>query len=170
MKLKELVNFFKLISAVDQAAHFSNNNDNVAPSYIFYNCSRCSFNESSFGNSNATFTCKNSSKIREGLSSWFTKTKLGTVPIDNSILKSISTVCSRLPAVQSTEFADTFNSDFNDAMLLSTLATVTKSVENMNALVDKRIVVTAWVNPPNGSSHVKKTGSQRSEYPDRMMY
>lgn len=81
-------------------------------------------------------------------------------PLDNSILRSISTVVSRLPAFQSVEFYEEFGRDINDVMLLSTLAAVTKSIEKMNDLVDKRTVALATA-ATSGNERHGYTGKRR---------
>lgn len=66
------------------------------------------------------------------LNQYVRDTQQGLVPKDETLLRSISTLCNRLPTVQSKEFKNEFDSDLNDVLLVACLATLTKSVECMS--------------------------------------
>ncbi|RUS21155.1 COP9 signalosome complex subunit 6-like protein [Endogone sp. FLAS-F59071] len=66
----------------------------------------------------------------------------GVVPKDHDVLRQIASLCNRLPAIDSAEFREEFFTEYNDVLLTSYLATITKGVNGMNELVDKFNVAT----------------------------
>ncbi|RUS30626.1 hypothetical protein BC938DRAFT_479148 [Jimgerdemannia flammicorona] len=68
--------------------------------------------------------------------------KAGIVPKDHDVLRQIASLCHRLPAIDSAEFREEFLTEYNDVLLTSYLATITKGVNGMNELVDKFNVAT----------------------------
>jgi len=63
--------------------------------------------------------------------------KAGKLPADQNILKDISAVCSQLPAIDSGEFKEALFTEYNDALLLTYLATITKASSSTNEMLEK---------------------------------
>ncbi|KAL1815003.1 hypothetical protein DCAR_0519219 [Daucus carota subsp. sativus] len=61
----------------------------------------------------------------------------GEMPCENSLLRQVSSLLRRLPAVESLKFQDDFLMDYNDTLLVSYLAMFTNCSSTMNELVDK---------------------------------
>jgi len=59
------------------------------------------------------------------------------IEADHKILRQVKGLCNRLPTMQSPDFREDFFSEINDAMLVTYLATITKSTMQVNELVDK---------------------------------
>jgi len=64
-------------------------------------------------------------------------TQSGKIKTDHSILRAIKGLCNRLPAASAGDFRDGFLSEYNDSLLVSYLATITKSTALVNDVVDK---------------------------------
>jgi COP9 signalosome complex subunit 6 len=60
----------------------------------------------------------------------------GAVPVDHELLRKVSAVCGRLPTSETDEFATAFKDEQHDAMVVTYLCGVTKSLCAMNELVD----------------------------------
>jgi len=58
-------------------------------------------------------------------------------PIDHGILRSIKGLTSLLPTMDSQEFSEDFLNEYNDALLLTYLSSVTKGCNVVNDIVDK---------------------------------
>ncbi|KAI8921061.1 COP9 signalosome complex subunit 6-like protein [Powellomyces hirtus] len=65
----------------------------------------------------------------------------GLVPRDHNIMRQISSLCNRLPTVDNPEFREEFLTDYNDVLLMSYLATITKGANALNDLVDNFNVI-----------------------------
>ncbi|XP_008796578.1 COP9 signalosome complex subunit 6-like [Phoenix dactylifera] len=61
----------------------------------------------------------------------------GDIPLDNSLLRQVSSLLRRLPAMESEKFQDDFLMEFNDTLLMTYLAMFTNCSSTMNELVDK---------------------------------
>ncbi|CAA2975309.1 COP9 signalosome complex subunit 6a-like [Olea europaea subsp. europaea] len=61
----------------------------------------------------------------------------GDVPVENSLLRQVSSLLRRLPAIESEKFQDDFLMEYNDTLLISYLAMFTNCSSTMNELVDK---------------------------------
>jgi COP9 signalosome complex subunit 6 len=61
----------------------------------------------------------------------------GVVEKDYDLMLQISSLCTRLPTIQSKEFILDFNKDYNDAVLISYLSMITKSMDALNGLCEK---------------------------------
>jgi len=59
------------------------------------------------------------------------------IAVDHKILRSIKAMCNRLPTMNSHGFKDDFLAEYNDALLVTYLATITKSASAVNEVVDK---------------------------------
>ena len=64
----------------------------------------------------------------------------GEVPKDHSILRQISSLAHMLPAIDSTEFRDEFLIEYNDTLLVTYMATVTKAAQLADELNQKYAV------------------------------
>ncbi|OIW17386.1 hypothetical protein TanjilG_22498 [Lupinus angustifolius] len=61
----------------------------------------------------------------------------GDVPCENSLLRQVSSLLRRLPAIESGKFQDDFIMEYNDTLLISYLAMLTNCSSATNELVDK---------------------------------
>ncbi|XP_024959529.1 COP9 signalosome complex subunit 6a-like [Cynara cardunculus var. scolymus] len=61
----------------------------------------------------------------------------GEIPYENSLLRQVSSLLRRLPAIESEKFQDDFLMEYNDTLLISYLAMFTDCSSTMNDLVDK---------------------------------
>ncbi|KAE8706585.1 COP9 signalosome complex subunit 6b [Hibiscus syriacus] len=61
----------------------------------------------------------------------------GDIPCENSLLRQVSSLLRRLPAIESEKFQDDFLMEYNDTLLISYLAMFTNCSSTMNELVDK---------------------------------
>ncbi|MFS7922272.1 putative COP9 signalosome subunit 6, MPN domain-containing protein [Helianthus anomalus] len=59
------------------------------------------------------------------------------IPPENSLLRQVSSLLRRLPAIESEKFQDDFLMEYNDTLLISYLAMFTDCSSTMNDLVDK---------------------------------
>lgn len=64
-------------------------------------------------------------------------TKEGKIKTDHAILRQIKGMCNRLPAANALDFKEGFVSEYNDALLVTYLASITKSANIVNDVVDK---------------------------------
>jgi len=67
--------------------------------------------------------------------------KSGAIPKDQALLRRISMLTSQLPAIDSPSFKQEVISEYNDALLITYLATVTKGANGINELIDKFNVI-----------------------------
>eukprot|EP01129_Flabellula_baltica_P001991 TRINITY_DN11871_c0_g1_i1.p1 TRINITY_DN11871_c0_g1~~TRINITY_DN11871_c0_g1_i1.p1 ORF type:complete len:305 (+),score=62.89 TRINITY_DN11871_c0_g1_i1:39-917(+) len=63
--------------------------------------------------------------------------KNGTLPMDLRILRRVKALCQMLPVVDSIEFQQDFLNEYNDTLLVTYLATITKTSNTLNDLIDK---------------------------------
>ncbi|KAL6644595.1 hypothetical protein ACP70R_016203 [Stipagrostis hirtigluma subsp. patula] len=61
----------------------------------------------------------------------------GEIPVDNSLLRQVSSLVRRLPAMESQKFQDDFLMEYNDTLLMTYLAMFTNCSSTMNELVEK---------------------------------
>ncbi|XP_022734623.1 COP9 signalosome complex subunit 6a isoform X2 [Durio zibethinus] len=61
----------------------------------------------------------------------------GDIPCENSLLRQVSSLLRRLPAIESEKFQDDFLMEYNDTVLITYLAMFTNCSSTMNELVDK---------------------------------
>jgi len=64
-------------------------------------------------------------------------TQSNKIKADHAILRQIKGMCNRLPAANALDFKENFVSEYNDALLVAYLATITKSASIVNEVVDK---------------------------------
>lgn len=61
----------------------------------------------------------------------------GDIPYDYSLVRQVSSLLRRLPAIESAKFQDDFLMEYNDTLLVTYLAMITNCSHTMNELVDK---------------------------------
>ncbi|KAL5731542.1 COP9 signalosome complex subunit 6a [Ranunculus cassubicifolius] len=61
----------------------------------------------------------------------------GDLPYDNSLVRQVTSLLRRLPAIESAKFQDDFLMEYNDTLLVTYLAMITNCSSTMNELVDK---------------------------------
>ncbi|KAK9706626.1 hypothetical protein RND81_07G140100 [Saponaria officinalis] len=61
----------------------------------------------------------------------------GEIPCENALLRQVSSLLRRLPAIESEKFQDDFLMEYNDTLLVTYLAMLTSTSSAMNELVDK---------------------------------
>ncbi|MBA0878040.1 hypothetical protein Goshw_029998 [Gossypium schwendimanii] len=61
----------------------------------------------------------------------------GDTPCESSLLRQVSSLLRRLPAIESEKFQDDFLMEYNDTLLITYLAMFTNCSSTMNELVDK---------------------------------
>ena len=64
-------------------------------------------------------------------------TKRGEVPKDHAILRQISALALMLPAIEGDAFTTEFLREYNDTLLVTTLASMTKGANQLSDVVDK---------------------------------
>jgi len=64
-------------------------------------------------------------------------TKKGSVPIEYGLLRRMASLSSQLPAIDTAPFKQEFIHEYNDALLTTYLATITKGTNASNDLIDK---------------------------------
>ncbi|CAH0477286.1 unnamed protein product [Peronospora belbahrii] len=62
--------------------------------------------------------------------------KNGEAPLDYNLLRHISSICNQLPVMKSEQFNAAFTQEYNDSLLVSYLATLTKGATDTNIMVD----------------------------------
>jgi len=82
----------------------------------------------------------------------------GTKLKDHNALRSLSALVASLPASELPEFRQEFDKEYEDVQLTAYLATLTKSVNALNDLVDKHVVVTASNNRDDRGVGMRRRG------------
>jgi len=67
--------------------------------------------------------------------------KTGATPKDHGVLRRIVSLCNQLPTIDTTQFKQDFMSEYNDALMVTYLAAITKSAAAANELIDRFSVV-----------------------------
>jgi len=83
----------------------------------------------------------------------------GKVKADQKVLRKIKALCNRLPTMNSSAFRDDFFSEYNDALLVTYLASITKSQSALSDLVEKFNMATF------GGSHMQLMAASRGKGP-----
>jgi len=65
------------------------------------------------------------------------ETKAGKIPPDAGLLRSINALCHLLPAIDTEKFKEDFLTEYNDALLVTYLATITKTSNAINEMIEK---------------------------------
>jgi len=63
--------------------------------------------------------------------------KQGKIPADQGILRQVSSLCHLLPAIDTEAFREDFVKEYNDVLMVTYLASITKGTSTINELVDK---------------------------------
>jgi len=61
----------------------------------------------------------------------------GTIPRDEGLLRSVNALCHLLPTIDTDKFKEDFLTEYNDALLVTYLATITKTTNAINEMIDK---------------------------------
>jgi len=64
-------------------------------------------------------------------------TKGGKIPTDHSLLRRIASLTNQLPAIDTQQFQQEFINEYNDALLIAYLSTMTKGANTVNEMIDK---------------------------------
>jgi len=64
-------------------------------------------------------------------------TKLGKVPVDHGLLRRVASLVNQLPAIDTQQFQQEFINEYNDALMVTYLAAMTKGANNINEMIDK---------------------------------
>jgi len=64
-------------------------------------------------------------------------TKKGSAAKDHGVLRRIASLCYQLPATDSNSFKGDFLNEYNDALVITYLASITKGTTSTNDLIDK---------------------------------
>ncbi|KAH9853084.1 COP9 signalosome subunit 6 [Lenzites betulinus] len=67
----------------------------------------------------------------------------GSATKDHATLRALAALIASLPASENTNFREEFDTEYEDVQLTAYLATLTKSANLLNDLVDKHVVLTA---------------------------
>jgi len=71
------------------------------------------------------------------LKSYLEAVKAGTLPPDQGLLREINSVCQQLPAIESGEFNEAFFTEYNDTLLLTYMAAISKASSATNEMLEK---------------------------------
>jgi len=71
------------------------------------------------------------------LASYLEAVKVGQLPLDQTVLRAIGALMQQLPAIDSQRFQGDFHEEYNDALLLSYLSSLTKTSAALAQLTDK---------------------------------
>ncbi|KAJ4476666.1 hypothetical protein J3R30DRAFT_317868 [Lentinula aciculospora] len=82
------------------------------------------------------------------------------VPTDHGILRSISALLASLPASENKTFREEFNTESEDVQLTALLASLTKSTNILNDLVDKHALLTTSREDRYGGGVARRTRLQ----------
>jgi len=63
--------------------------------------------------------------------------KQGKISSDQGVLRQVSSLCHLLPAIDTEAFREDFVKEYNDVLLVTYLASITKGTSTINELVDK---------------------------------
>jgi len=63
--------------------------------------------------------------------------KAGKIPKDHGLLRQIGSLCAQLPSSETPEFKQDFIAEYNDSLMLTYLASITKGSHVINDMVDK---------------------------------
>jgi len=75
------------------------------------------------------------------LKSFLEAVKSGKIAADPGLLRQLGSLCNQLPALHSDELKNDFIVEFNDSLLITYLASITKGTNGMNEMIDKFNVV-----------------------------
>jgi COP9 signalosome complex subunit 6 len=64
-------------------------------------------------------------------------TESGEIPMDHDILRQLASLVQLLPCLNSPQFKESFLREYNDTLLVTYLATITKGMNLINDVIDK---------------------------------
>lgn len=64
-------------------------------------------------------------------------TRDGKIPTDHALLRQVAAICAAIPTAKSDKFRKDFSSEYNDSMLVTYLATLTKGAKVLNEVTEK---------------------------------
>jgi len=73
----------------------------------------------------------------KGLHAFLAAIEAGKIPPDHGILRQTASLCNILPAIDTQTFQEDFLKEYNDVLLVTYLAGITKGTSAINELVDK---------------------------------
>jgi len=73
----------------------------------------------------------------KNLSAYIHAVEKGEIPADHSLLRQVATLCNLLPAIDTSSFKEEFTNEYNDTLLVTYLASITKGTSITNELVDR---------------------------------
>jgi len=71
------------------------------------------------------------------LLSYLEATKAGKVPMDHGLLRRLVSLVNQLPAIDTQQFQQEFINEYNDALMVTYLASMTKGANTFNEMIDK---------------------------------
>jgi len=71
------------------------------------------------------------------ITKYLEQVKNGTIPVDHKVLRQISSLSHRLPAVESTKFKNDYMNELNESLLITYMASMTKGTNVLNEVVEK---------------------------------
>jgi len=63
--------------------------------------------------------------------------KAGKIPKDHGLLRRVGSLCTQLPATDTSAFKRDFINEYNDALMITYLASITTGSNDINELIDK---------------------------------
>eukprot|EP01132_Coremiostelium_polycephalum_P007475 gene7475-9185_t len=74
------------------------------------------------------------------LKQYLEQVKEKKLPFEHGILRQVASLCNTLPAINTDEFRNTFLQEYNDVLLVTYLATITKNSSILNDAIDKYLL------------------------------
>ncbi|KAF2075473.1 hypothetical protein CYY_003209 [Polysphondylium violaceum] len=74
------------------------------------------------------------------LSQYLTSVKEKKVPFEHAVLRQIASLCNQLPAINTEEFNQSYLQEYNDVLLVTYLASITKTSSLLNETIDKYLI------------------------------
>jgi len=71
------------------------------------------------------------------LAQYLRENEAGNLPRDEGLLRSINALCHLLPAIDSEKFKEDFLTEYNDALLITYLSSITKTSNAINEMIEK---------------------------------
>jgi COP9 signalosome complex subunit 6 len=71
------------------------------------------------------------------ITKYLEQVKKGAIPVDHKVLRQISSLSHRLPAVESSKFKNDFINELNESLLITYMASMTKGTNVLNEVVEK---------------------------------
>jgi len=71
------------------------------------------------------------------LTQYLEAVKSGKVPKDHGLLRKVGALCNQLPAIDTQPFRKDFINEYNDALMIAYLASITKGTSAANELIEK---------------------------------